>query len=168
MLLLPDPPKFYEPALLTGETVRFQLRANPSVARKRPGENPVTGKPLRSAVDDVLMQAKLAARSERPGDRKSSREQLRVQSGHMAAAAAAWLTQRAPRWGLQVEPDHLFADAYTQHRLRSKGRNICFSSLDYAGVATVTDPTLLRKALLEGVGRKRAFGCGLLLVRRLV
>jgi CRISPR system Cascade subunit CasE len=32
----------------------------------------------------------------------------------------------------------------------------------YDGILTVTDPALLRRALCHGVGRAKAYGCGLL------
>ncbi len=38
--------------------------------------------------------------------------------------------------------------------------------LDYEGVLTVEDPVLFLSALTVGFGRARAFGCGLMLVRR--
>lgn len=167
LLFLQGEPKAYDPLLQPGEAIRFQLRANPSVARKRPGLSPTTGKPMRSAHDDVLMQTKFLAKGPDRKQNMRTREDLRMQADQMNAAATAWLAARAERWGLRIDPEQLFADGYTQHRLRRNGEDICFSSLDYAGMAEVTDTSRLRAALLNGVGRKRAFGCGLLLVRRL-
>ncbi|MEA2080768.1 MAG: type I-E CRISPR-associated protein Cas6/Cse3/CasE [Pseudomonadota bacterium] len=45
------------------------------------------------------------------------------------------------------------------------GKEINFSTLDYSGLLTVTDPELFKAALFQGIGPAKAFGCGLLLVR---
>ena len=57
-------------------------------------------------------------------------------------------------------------DGYRQMALPGKGRNASFSTLDYSGLATVTDSDLLRRALTAGVGHTRSYGCGLLMVKR--
>ncbi|MOA57566.1 CRISPR associated protein [compost metagenome] len=60
----------------------------------------------------------------------------------------------------------MWQEGYCQQRLKRKGNCIEFSTLDYQGMAQVADPERLGKALLEGVGHSRGFGCGLLLVKR--
>lgn len=160
-------PKRYDPSLQRGDRLRFELRANPSTARKREGVDPATGQRRLSVHDDVLMHAKRRAKEGRNNEPARTRSEFQEQAGRMHGAAVEWFTRRAARCGIQVDAEQLFCDGYVQHRLQRAGEQICFSSIDYAGVAQVTDPVLLRSALLEGVGRKRSFGCGLLLVRRL-
>ncbi len=132
--------KSYTPQLESGDWLRFDLRANPTVSVRR--ENG------RSQRHDVLMHAKHQADS--------------VQD----AAGRDWLLSRAEQWGLVFRAESLIQNGYRQQRLKRKGKNIEFSTLDYQGVAQVTDPELLRQALLEGVGHSKGFGCGLLLVKR--
>ena len=36
----------------------------------------------------------------------------------------------------------------------------------YEGVARVTDPDALRRALVAGIGRSKAYGCGLMTLAR--
>jgi CRISPR system Cascade subunit CasE len=139
--------KPYAPKLNVGERIRFDLRANPVVSRKTEGGT--------SRRHDVLMDAKRLAKG--VSGRKDA----------MDAAALEWLAKRAAEWGLSVQMESVLTSGYTQHRLRSKGRNIEFSSLDYIGMAQVADPQRLAVALLQGVGHARSFGCGLLLVKRL-
>jgi CRISPR system Cascade subunit CasE len=38
---------------------------------------------------------------------------------------------------------------------------------DFSGVLTVADPEIFVKSLYNGIGAARAFGCGLMLVRRI-
>ena len=51
----------------------------------------------------------------------------------------------------------------TQHRGRKA--EIQFSTVDFGGELAVKDAVRLTEALCAGVGRAKAFGCGLLLVR---
>jgi CRISPR system Cascade subunit CasE len=138
--------KPFQPQLAAGDWLRFDLRANPVVARKAAGGN--------SRRHDVLMDA------------KRQTEQSDACNEAMNAAALQWLDARAPEWGLALREESVMTTGYTQHRLRHGGRQIAFSSLDYHGLAQVTDPARLAKALTQGVGHARGFGCGLLLARR--
>lgn len=143
--------KPFFPVLEVGERLAFRLRANPTVAKS------VSGKRGRRA--DVLMAAKYPF--EAGGERKS---QACVEA--MDTDAREWLTERAESWGfhLPAEPE---VGAYRQHALpKDKGRPIRFSSVDYEGLIEVTDPGRLIETLAQGLGRAKAFGCGLMLLRR--
>ena len=143
--------KPFAPQLAKGERLAFRLRANPTVAKS-------AGEGQRSHRADVLMNAR---KPFSPGERTS---QACVDA--METAAREWLASRAPSWGfhLPVEPE---VGAYRQHALpKDKGRSIRFSSVDYEGLLEVTDPRRLIETLAHGVGRAKAFGCGLMLLRR--
>jgi CRISPR system Cascade subunit CasE len=141
--------KPYSPELERGERIRFDLRANPTVSlRKEDG---------RSRRHDVLMHAKRNAAIEQAGQLAQALDD----------AGRGWLLKRAEQWGLSIRDDSLLQNGYRQHRLRRKGSNIEYSSLDYQGIAEVVDPIRLSTALLEGVGHSKGFGCGLLLVKRI-
>lgn len=145
--------KPYEPRLARGEWIRFELQANPTVCRKF--GSAAEGERRRSRRHDVLMDAKKAAKLAANGN------------DLMEEAALVWLLDQAGKWGIEVQRQSVLTNGYTQHQLKAKGRAIQFSSLDYCGAAKVADPALLTTALLQGVGHARAFGCGLLLVRRM-
>ena len=152
--------KPFQPRLETGEWVDFSLRANPTVAIASAPDQ-------RGKRHDVLMHAKTLARQ--AGLQGESLQQA------IRQAALAWLDKRAASWGLQIDPDQIQADGYCQHVLRSKGRELRFSSVDYQGMARVQDPERLTQAMLgpplpgknASLGHAQAFGCGLLLVKRL-
>ncbi|CAJ0780764.1 type I-E CRISPR-associated protein Cas6/Cse3/CasE [Ralstonia chuxiongensis] len=152
--------KPYAPKLDAGEWVHFSLRANPVVAKARENGQ-------RSRRHDVLMAAKTEAKT-----KGASSADIRA---GMACAAVDWLTRRAPAWGLEINADEVQVDAYLQHTLQSKGRRMQFSSVDYQGMARVTDGEKLVQALLgrpvagshSSLGHALGFGCGLLLVKRL-
>lgn len=140
--------KPYAPLLECGEWVRFDLRANPTISVRREDG--------RSRRHDVLMHAKRSV----PSDQRDQLAQV------LETAGKGWLLARAEQWGLAVREDSVLQSGYRQQRLRRKGKGIEYSSLDYQGMAKVIDPDRLTKALLEGVGHSKGFGCGLLLVRR--
>jgi CRISPR system Cascade subunit CasE len=77
-------------------------------------------------------------------------------------AAGEWWTERAARSGLMLQSllPHPLDDAVGGDR--SSGVRHAMTRFD--GIAYVTDPDLLRQAILAGVGRGKSHGCGLLSV----
>lgn len=148
----------YDPQLQAGELVRFDLRANPTVTAIQTGKR-----------HDVLMHAKHQAKAE--GLLPDEIEKRIESSGRQ------WLVERSMGMRVIVDSDDLpdgLADSlvvsrYQQHRIRARKHEkpLQFSSVDYSGLAEVTDPDALRESLFKGEGRAKAFGCGLLLVRRI-
>ncbi len=55
-------------------------------------------------------------------------------------------------------------DDYLQHS-GQKGQ-MRFSTVDFSGELSVVGPAAFGGALRDGIGHAKAFGCGLLLVRR--
>lgn len=147
----------YAPQVKAGMRLRFDLRANPVVA----GVN-AQGKHARH---DVVMQSKTKLLRERgltqwkdwQGEDRPAQQDL------IFGACAAWLTSQAKRHGFEVMDGTLNVDAYTQHRGRKA--DIQFSTVDFSGELTVSNPEPLIAALGHGIGRAKAFGCGLMLVR---
>lgn len=77
-----------------------------------------------------------------------------------------WFLDRASGWGFTVDGDALAVHSRRQLSFsrRSDGtdRTVTVTMATYDGVLTVTDPRLLRRALCHGIGRAKAYGCGLL------
>lgn len=141
--------KPYRPRLRAGQPMRFVLRANP-VVRSRDEEG-------RQHRHDVVMQAKREA-----ADSGTSATEYEL----LVRAAAPWLAERGPSFGFLIAPGKVLAEGYRQHRIqRRSGRPITFSTVDFSGLLTVTDPGQFLSALGEGIGPSKAFGCGLMLVR---
>ncbi|MFG6665755.1 type I-E CRISPR-associated protein Cas6/Cse3/CasE [Halomonas sp. HNIBRBA4712] len=144
--------KSFAPQLAKGDRLAFRLRANPTVAKP-------AGHGQRSRRADVLMDARYPF----PKGERTSQPCVAA----MDAAARHWLDSRAEDFGftLPVTPE---VGAYRQHALGKNegGQPIRYSSVDYEGLLEVTDPARLNEALKHGIGRARAFGCGLLLLRR--
>lgn len=94
---------------------------------------------------------------------------------HIDAALGDWLKRQGERFGFALAVDDngltkLQNSAYTWHSLldktRKKDNKSGFSSVDFSGELQITDIEKFEKALFQGIGRSKAFGCGLLMVRR--
>jgi len=142
--------KEFAPMLAVGDRLGFRLHANPVVALPQgPGK--------RGKRADVVMHAL-------HGIPQGERAALRLEKA--VAAGRAWLARQGESHGFRPEGE-VGVDGYeTMRLLRETGKPIRYSVLDFEGVLTVTDPTLFLAALPKGFGRARAFGCGLMLIRR--
>jgi CRISPR system Cascade subunit CasE len=91
-------------------------------------------------------------------------------------ALEGWMINQGNRCGfaLSIGDDglpNLQKSAYTWHGLNQKtvkkGEKSGFSSVDFAGELEITDPEKFRQTLFNGLGRAKAFGCGMLMVRKM-
>ncbi|GAA1752826.1 type I-E CRISPR-associated protein Cas6/Cse3/CasE [Nostocoides vanveenii] len=132
----------YEPfldRLAAGQAWRFRLTANPvRVLPKQPGG------PRRGRV-----------------------------SPHLTAdQQREWLVKHARSWGFEVATDETFgvlSEVSERHtvsfgrREAEAGRSrVSLSRASFAGLLTVVAPSALRTALVGGMGRAKAYGCGLM------
>jgi CRISPR system Cascade subunit CasE len=62
--------------------------------------------------------------------------------------------------------DSIFSGAVEINMAKKGDEDISFLSVDYSGILKVTDPEKFTAALTTGIGRAKAFGCGLLLIKR--
>lgn len=162
----------YDPQLQEGQRFAFELRANPVVTHT------VNGKSRR---DDVVMQEKKRLLAERGllrwTDWPDVDESKPALYELVQARCLDWLERRAEQAGFRVLSRELHdeqgvrnvkavrADGYAQHRAERK--DIRISTIDFTGELEVTNASVFHKKLFEGIGPAKAFGCGLMLVRRL-
>lgn len=147
-----DEPKPFKPALEPGDRLRFSLRANPVVRRRHPSHR-------RSVKHDVVMDA---LRSHAKGERAVQRFETIREQGF------AWLDRQGTKSGFRIDSADVAVDGYEQHRIARRGSApaMLYSSLDFEGVLTVSDPDMLLPAISQGFGAAKAYGCGLMLIRR--
>jgi CRISPR system Cascade subunit CasE len=140
--------KKYVASLNVGQRLGFALRANPAQSTKTAGRD-------RGIRVDAVMHAK-------------SRADGSLSAEAVEAAALDWLYVRETRLGVSFERELCSAGGYRQVQIGRLGaRPIRYSIIDYEGVLRVEDPEALGLALLGGVGKARAYGCGLLMLRPL-
>ncbi len=132
--------KPYAPVFLEGTRCHFQLRANPVTAVRRSFGR-------RGRRRDVMGLAGVS----QPAARN--------------AAALAWLVARAETIGAGLQAEECeIAEVRTLLVGPGVGR---LRAVDFRGLLTVTDPARLHAAAIAGIGRAKAYGCGLLLLRPL-
>ncbi|NLD52373.1 MAG: type I-E CRISPR-associated protein Cas6/Cse3/CasE [Clostridiales bacterium] len=76
-----------------------------------------------------------------------------------------WLIARAQACGFALQPD-AFDVVHTQWLKFNKGggREVTLRTATFEGILTITDPERFKDALLSGIGRAKAYGCGLMTV----
>ena len=139
----------FEPNLARGDRLGFTLRANPVVSHAAaPGE--------RGKRQDVVMDALYAVPK---GERAPVRFKFATRAG------LAWLARQGTAHGFA--PGEVAVDGYETMRVpRDQLKPIRFSQIEFTGSLTVTEPAAFLAAVATGFGRARAFGCGLMLIRR--
>jgi CRISPR system Cascade subunit CasE len=142
--------KPYELALDKGDNLFFSLRANPIISRKEPGSR-------RGKRHDIVMDR---LREIPSGERGQKRDHVIQQAGH------DWLAAQGERYGFALQS--VKSDSYHQHILPRKNGKTAgnISTLDLEGRLTVTDPDKFLAKLIKGFGSAKAFGCGLMMIKR--
>lgn len=83
-----------------------------------------------------------------------------------AAQQLGWLLERAERMGVRFpEADGEPAVRVTGRetaRFQRAGSRVTIARTRYDGALEVADPAALRRTLVEGIGRAKGYGCGLL------
>ncbi|MEO7854903.1 MAG: type I-E CRISPR-associated protein Cas6/Cse3/CasE [Rubrivivax sp.] len=150
--------KRYTPQLSPGDPLAFELRANPVITVRS-----ANGK---AARHDVVMQEKTRLLKDRrlmrwadwqTPDRPPLQDLVQ-------RTCSQWLLARCQRLGITINDDTLSVEGYEQHR--GKNGELRFSTVDFSGSLRVVNADALRVALFGGIGHAKAFGCGLMLVRR--
>ena len=149
-----DGPKEYSPRLKKGQRLFFMLRANPVLFSSSGGQK---------KRHDVVMNAKTAmGYKAMPLSRRPPLQKL------VRDSCIQWLRKRAAVNGFSFKEEEVLAEGYRRRRfLRSRSEKpVIYSSVDFQGVLTVSDPDRFKSMLMEGVGKSKAFGCGLMLIKR--
>ena len=139
--------KPFAPALATGDRLSFALRANATRTRKAQGRVDV--------VMDALHGLPKGARAE-------ERMVMAQQEG------SAWVARQGGKSGFRLigaEVGDYAVVSLPGYRGPRKGQPQ-FGILDLTGQIEITDPAAFLVALAAGFGRAKAFGCGLMLIRR--
>ena len=146
--------KEFAPELIAGDKLAFSLRANPAVAVKVEG--------LRGKRADAIMHAK------RPAKEREAKGLQTLDREGQGKAALDWLYKREARLGIIFDRERCAAMSYDVIRAgesANRGR-ISFAAVDYEGVLEVREPPAFLAALSAGIGKAKAYGCGLMLIRR--
>lgn len=142
-----EPPEVqdFAPDLRSGDRLSILLRANAT--------RTVTGADGKKRHLDVVMDALHPIPQ---AGRAAARMEVAQTAGR------AWLEGQGARAGFAVR-----GAAVTTYRVvQARPRGPRFGVIDLEGVIEVADPAAFLARLAQGFGRAKAFGCGLMLIRR--
>jgi CRISPR system Cascade subunit CasE len=160
--------KEFAPALTPGVQLAFVLRVNATRTVKSDDLAP-NGERKRKHHDLVMDRLKpVVGQSALTGDTRSERPDLRPKIA--AEVASEWFGRQGSKSGfrpVEVEVNDYSVLALPAFRGPRKNQPQ-FGILDLAGTLEVTDPPAFLPRLAAGFGRAKAYGCGLMLIRRAV
>lgn len=144
----------YQPQLEAGEFLYFKLRANPIIKRKENGKAKEYG---------IIMDAKHQFNKNGQNYQKQfSLDELIHDVG------IKWLVRKGEQHGFSVKQFEVIIDNDCEYPVKPPGKQaFTLRTLDFEGRLKIVDTDRLKKALFEGIGSAKAFGCGLMLVRRI-
>lgn len=131
--------KPFDPKLVKGQNLRFALRGaaqKSTFHHDRPGFQKGRGK------KECLLGA------------------ARRAGVDPAIAVREWLTRQGERNGFSLTEEF----SLDQDRLEKFRPGLKHGIFDVSGRLVVTDPAAMSRVLLEGLGRQKSFGCGLLVL----
>ena len=163
-LFLPLQSKPFAPVLSAGDRLGFLLRVNPTRAVRsanreftRSGGGRALARGRRVDIVVHAMRQHGKASDVLPAGTRLEIAQI---------AARNWLDVQGKQHGFALE-QFLVDDYRTLKPNRFQGAQANIGVLDLSGVLAVRDPLPFTRALIAGFGRAKAFGCGLMLVRRI-
>jgi len=143
--------KAFEPALSPGDRLVFSLRANATVGRPR-------GDKRAGKRDDVVMAVLNAIPKQERAERR--KEIIRGEG-------LAWLRRQGAAAGFDFDDAGIAVDGYEPLTIRDSANNaLRLSVIEFDGMLTVREPENFLIKLARGFGRGKAFGLGLMLLRR--
>jgi CRISPR system Cascade subunit CasE len=142
-------------ALNVGDRLAFMLRAN--ATRSLSVDWPADGSRPRGKRVDIVADV-----IKRNGDGAMSRDEAAKK------AAGLWMTEQGRVKGFSVEGvavEHFGSYAISDRANKRKGQPQ-LGVLDMHGQIKITDPEAFKCAYTQGFGRGKAFGCGMMMIRR--
>lgn len=147
-IFLPHQVKEYAPVIANGQLLDFRMRVNATKT------NAATGKRediVKSRIDAIPHEQRAGARLE-----------------NASYAGQEWLKREGERHGFSVLS--AAAEDYSIRNVarvgQGSGRPMCLGVIDMVGTISVTNPELLISKMALGFGRAKAFGYGLMMIRR--
>ncbi|MGH1419825.1 MAG: type I-E CRISPR-associated protein Cas6/Cse3/CasE [Hyphomicrobiaceae bacterium] len=161
--------KRFAPDISVDSKLMFRLRANATMDKKQPGQK-------RSKRVDVVMDAlNTIPQGKRAGPRKQELGWMETEEFQTLPPQAplAWLQRQGANKGFEVNEavvlgyDRVRLPRDSNNATKKKTSDIQFSALEFDGVLKITDQGKFIHALADGFGRAKAFGCGLMLIKRM-
>ena len=156
-LFKPPETKVFDPVLRVGDRLQFTLRANATKDRAEVSRMEKGARRGKSRRVDVVMDLLRAA--------PESAKRAAIRDRTAQTAAEAWMTRQGTAKGFATRV--IVVEGYSTIELGIRRRQgATFGVLDLTGEIAVTDPDVFLYGLATGFGRAKAWGYGLMLIRR--
>ena len=145
--------------LQNGQTLSFSLRANPTkrIAHPSKGDDLLKGKRVALLREEEQIAWLVRKGDERekgcPGGFEILAEEIQEQNGEIRGIAHVSTAREGKQTGYKEDEER----AYRMTHL----------AVRFDGLLRITDADAFRETLTRGIGPAKAFGCGLMLVRRI-
>lgn len=144
----------YQPQIETGECLYFKLRANPIIKRKENGKAKEYG-----LVMDAKHQFKKNGQNYLD---QFSMDEL------ISDVGIKWLGRKGEQHGFSVKQVDVKIDNDSEYSVSPPGKQaFTLRTLDFEGKLKIVNADRFKKSLFNGIGSAKAFGCGLMLVKRI-
>ncbi|MCX4750592.1 type I-E CRISPR-associated protein Cas6/Cse3/CasE [Kitasatospora sp. NBC_01287] len=150
-----------------GTQILLQSTQPPDLTRLPTGYGTAATKPLTPLLDalraDLTIRYRIAANAIRkPGRTTRELYNLGPVVPLNGAAAEEWWIRQAENSGLKVITVHSTPLDAARGTRRQDHNRIKHARTQFEGTALITDPDQLRTRLTDGIGKGKAYGCGLL------
>lgn len=75
-----------------------------------------------------------------------------------------WLTEKGKINGFKVKHVRVISEQMTSYQHDENSQKIDFKLIEFQGTLTITDKNKFKKALINGIGRNKSYGLGMLLL----
>ena len=148
------------PQLKSGNKLAYTLRLNATKDKSRPKE--LRGVRNRQRVDLVMDQL-YNAKQDNEHDIPHGRSELRMKVAY--EVAVSWMENKGKSAGF-ISNQLICNDYFVRQFTRGRKNPITFGILEISGLLTIVDPERFITTIGNGFGRAKAFGCGLMLIKR--
>lgn len=142
----------FDPVLEAGDVMHFAVRAHATICTKTRGQP-------KGRREDILTRAmrELAA-----SDPAAGEDKRRAARGE---AAFRWFERHGEQKGFKAWAASFALQGAERVRFMHRSGPVTFEALEMSGLIEVTDPAVFGAGLLGGLGRSKAYGCGLMMLR---
>ncbi len=144
----------YQPQLETGEFLFFKLRANPIIKRKENGK---------AKEYSLVMDAKHQFKK----NGQNYQEQFSLDE-LIHDVGMKWLIRKGEQHGFSVKQFEVRTNNDCEYSVKLPGKKVfTLRTLDFEGKLKIVDADQFKKSLFNGIGSAKAFGCGMMMVKKI-
>lgn len=141
----------------------FQTRQILMLSTRRPHQTPQFGEVESRVIKPDFVQHKRYGFEITLNPSKRNKQSGKIEAIRNRDEIALWAIERAHKsWGFEIHPDHLQVQINPVLQFNKNGKTVTHNSAHLKGELKVTDRTQFMQSFLNGIGRGKAFGFGLL------